>query len=119
MDPKEDEKDMTVGGHLEEFRFRLIICLVAIAAASVVAYAYIDEIIALLSAPAGKLYFLNPAEVFFAYIEIAVFTGVVVTLPVWLYELWLFIAPALHPRERRAIWWLLPSAIILFYFMQD
>lgn len=115
MDPKEDEKDMTVGGHLEEFRFRLIICLVAIAAASVVAYAYIDEIIALLSAPAGKLYFLNPAEVFFAYIDIAVFTGVVVTLPVWLYELWLFIAPALHPRERRAIWWLLPSAIILFY----
>lgn len=106
---------MTLGGHLEEFRFRLIICLIVIAAASIAAYAYIDEILPILSAPAGKLYFLNPAEVFFAYIEIAVFTGLIVTLPVWCYELWRFIAPALHPAERNAVWWLLPSAVFLFY----
>lgn len=106
---------MTLGGHLEEFRFRLIICLIVIAGASIAAYAYIDEILPILSAPAGKLYFLNPAEVFFAYIEIAVFTGLIVTLPVWCYELWRFIAPALHPSERNAVWWLLPAAVFLFY----
>lgn len=112
---KNDEKEMTVGGHLQEFRWRLIICLIAVAVASAVSYGYIDDIIAILSAPAGKLYFLNPAEVFFAYIEIAVFTGILVTLPLLCYELWQFIRPALLPQEQHAIWWLLPSAVILFY----
>lgn len=112
---KNDSKDMTLGGHLQEFRLRLIICLVVVALASAGAYAYIDEIIAILSAPAGKLYFLNPAEVFFAYIEIAVFTGVLVTLPILGYELWGFIRPALRPQEQKAVWWLLSSAVILFY----
>lgn len=112
---KNDEKDMTLGGHLQEFRFRLIICLVAVAIASGVAYGYIDDIIAVISKPAGKLYFLNPAEVFFAYIEIAVVTGIFVTLPILCYELWQFIRPALLPDEKHAVWWLLPSAIILFY----
>lgn len=112
---KNDEKDMTVGGHLQEFRWRLIICLIAVAVASAVAYGYIDDIIAILSAPAGKLYFLNPAEVFFAYIEIAVFTGILVALPLLCYELWQFVRPALLPQEQHAVWWLLPAAVILFY----
>lgn len=111
----DDKKDMPLGGHIQEFRFRLILCLVVVAAASAVAYGYVDDIVDILSAPAGKLYFLNPAEVFFAYLEIAVFTGVLVTLPVLCYEVWLFIRPALELSERRAVWWLLPSAVCLFY----
>lgn len=111
----DDRKDMPLGGHLQEFRFRLILCLVVVAAASTVAYMHVEEIVDILSAPAGKLYFLNPAEVFFAYLEIAVFTGVLVTLPVICYEIWLFVRPALEPSEQHAVWWLLPSAVGLFY----
>ena len=101
--------------HLQEFRKRLIICLVVVAIAALACYNYVDDIIALLSGPAGKLYFMNPSEVFFTYMEIALYTGILFTLPVLLYEVWAFVAPALWPEERRAVLVILPTAVILFY----
>ena len=101
--------------HLQEFRKRLIICLVVVAIAALACYNYVDDIIALLSGPAGKLYFMNPSEVFFTYMEIALYAGILFTLPVLLYEVWAFVAPALWPGERRAVLVILPTAVILFY----
>ena len=101
--------------HLQEFRKRLIICLVVVAIAALACYNYVDDIIALLSGPAGKLYFMNPSEVFFTYMEIALYAGILFTLPVLLYEAWAFVAPALWPEERRAVLVILPTAVILFY----
>lgn len=101
--------------HLQEFRKRLIICLVVVAIATLACYNYVDDIIALLSGPAGKLYFMNPSEVFFTYMEIALYAGILFTLPVLLYEVWAFVAPALWPEERRAVLVILPTAVILFY----
>ena len=99
--------------HLQEFRKRLIICLVVVAIAALACYNYVEDIIALLSGPAGKLYFMNPSEVFFTYMEIALYAGILLTLPVLLYEVWAFVAPALWPEERRAV--LVILAVILFY----
>lgn len=101
--------------HLQEFRKRLIICLVVVVIAALACYNYVDDIIALLSGPAGKLYFMNPSEVFFTYMEIALYAGILFTLPVLLYEVWAFVAPALWPEERRAVLVILPTAVILFY----
>ncbi len=101
--------------HLQEFRKRLIICLVVVAIAALACYNYVDDIIALLSGPAGKLYFMNPSEVFFTYMEIALYAGILFTLPVLLYEVWAFVAPALWPEEKRAVLVILPTAVILFY----
>lgn len=101
--------------HLQEFRKRLIICLVVVAIVALACYNYVDDIIALLSGPAGKLYFMNPSEVFFTYMEIALYAGILFTLPVLLYEVWAFVAPALWPEERRAVLVILPTAVILFY----
>ncbi len=101
--------------HLQEFRKRLIICLVVVAIAALACYNYVDDIIALLSGPAGKLYFMNPSEVFFTYMEIALYAGILFTLPVLLYEVWAFVAPALWPEERRTVLVILPTAVILFY----
>ena len=101
--------------HLQEFRKRLIICLVVVAIAALACYNYVDDIIALLSGPAGKLYFMNPSEVFSTYMEIALYAGILFTLPVLLYEVWAFVAPALWPEERRAVLVILPTAVILFY----
>ena len=101
--------------HLQEFRKRLIICLVVVAIAALACYNYVDDIIALLSGPAGKLYFMNPSEGFFTYMEIALYAGILFTLPVLLYEVWAFVAPALWPEERRAVLVILPTAVVLFY----
>lgn len=111
----EREGEMPLSGHLQEFRSRLIICLAAVAVASGIAYNFVDDIINIISAPAEKLYFLNPAEVFFSYIQVAVVTGVLVTLPIICYEIWGFIRPALMPAEQKAVFWLIPAAVLLFY----
>ena len=108
------DANMPVLDHVQEFRRRLIIILVVIAIASAISYSQTDTIIALISAPAGKLYFLNPAEVFFSYLKVAVFTGFLVTLPITLWQIWRFVAPALTDRETR-LFILVPVATILFY----
>ncbi len=117
MEPREktDEAVLPLTGHLAEFRRRLIYCLAALALASGASYAYIEDIIAFISAPAGKLYFMQPAEVFFSYLQVAVCTGFLVTVPVWAYQLWRFVRPALTGKERRGVFLLVPAAVILFY----
>lgn len=109
------DANMPILDHVQEFRRRLIIILVVIAVASAISYSQTDTIIALISAPAGKLYFLNPAEVFFSYLKVAVFTGFLVTLPITLWQIWRFVAPALTQRETRLFIILVPAATILFY----
>lgn len=101
--------------HLEELRRRIIVCLVAWLVGSIISYIYAEDIIAVISAPAGKLYFLNPAEVFFSYIEIAAFAGFIGTLPIHCFEFWRFLRPALRGGEVTTALWFIPSALLLFY----
>lgn len=117
MEPREktDEAVLPLTGHLAEFRRRLIYCLAALALASGASYAYIEDIVAFISAPAGKLYFMQPAEVFFSYLQVAVYTGFLVTMPVWAFQLWCFIRPALTGRERHWLFLFVPAAVVLFY----
>ncbi len=107
--------EMPLVDHLQEFRRRLLACLAVVAVTSAIAYAYVDELIALLSEPAGKLYFMNPAEVFFSYLEVAVFTGVLTAFPFIFYELWAFVRPGLRAAERKLLCRLLPAGVFLFY----
>ena len=101
--------------HLEELRRHLIVCFAAWLLGSIISYIYAEDIIAVLSAPAGKLYFLNPAEVFFSYLEVAAFTGFLGTLPIHCYEFWRFLRPALRGGEVTTALWFIPSALLLFY----
>lgn len=101
--------------HLEELRRRIIVCLVAWLLGSIISYIYAEDIIAVVSAPAGTLYFLNPAEVFFSYLEIAAFAGFVGTLPIHCFEFWRFLRPALRGGEVKTALWFIPSVLILFY----
>lgn len=59
------EEKAPITFHLAELRRRLLFSLAALLIGTIVAYTYVEDIIAVISAPAGKLYFLNPAEVFF------------------------------------------------------
>ena len=101
--------------HLEELRRRLIVCLAAWLLGSIISYIYAEDIIAVLSAPAGKLYFLNPAEVFFSYLEVAAFMGFLGTLPIHCYEFWRFLRPTLRGGEVTTALWFIPSTLLLFY----
>lgn len=61
------------------------------------------------------LIFIHPAEAFFGYIKLSLFTGLLVGAPFWLYQLWKFVVPALYPQERQYGLKFLVFGGLLFY----
>jgi sec-independent protein translocase protein TatC len=107
-DQSEELPRMGFFEHLEEFRRRLIVSLIALAAAVGVAWSKAPELFDLLARPVR--HFLPPgqnlayttlAEPFLLYFRVALLGGLIVASPVILWQLWLFIAPALYRREKR------------------
>ena len=96
---------LSIVGHLEELQKRLWVVIVSVAVASIGGFYFADRLIEWLKRPAGetlpKLAFFSPAEAVIAYLKIALSFGIVVSLPIILYELWAFIRPGLTERERR------------------
>jgi sec-independent protein translocase protein TatC len=108
--------------HLEEFRWRIIWTLVALALGSVLGFVLITrfDLLKLLIEPVraflngGKLKYLSPADPFMVTLRLSVAAGVVIALPVALYQLWGFLSPILEPSEKRAVLPALIGAIVLF-----
>jgi sec-independent protein translocase protein TatC len=109
------ENEMSLVDHLQELRRRLIISLIAVGITSLGCYVYAAELTHLITAPAGKLYYMNPSEAFFAYLQVSVFAGFLLALPVVLYQVWAFVVPALTNQERKASIILVPASVILFF----
>lgn len=105
---------MSIIAHLTELRKRLIRSLIAIGIGSCIAYYFIEDIMHILTGPAGKLYYMQPAEAFFTYIKVAVFVGFLFALPVVLYQIWRFVLPALMGTERYIISVIVPISLFLF-----
>lgn len=115
-----DERDISIAemslvDHLQELRKRLIICLISVAITSTACYFYAAQLVQIITAPAGKLYFMNPAEAFFAYLKVSLFAGLLLALPIVLYHVWAFIIPALTTKERSAAVILVPMSVLLFF----
>ncbi len=94
----------TFWAHLEELRRRLIFSLVAFVAAAVACYFIRGRLFAVLTLPMTSLQkdlvVLTPTEQFSALIKVCAAGGLVLSLPVLLYQFWLFTAPGLTGRER-------------------
>ena len=93
---------------LPELRSCLLKALAALVAGTGVSFYYLEQIIAALTAPAGKLYYLRPAEAFMIYMKIALLGGLVLAAPMILYQL------ALTLRERRYTLCTIPVIMVLF-----
>ncbi|MEW5734693.1 MAG: twin-arginine translocase subunit TatC [Thermodesulfobacteriota bacterium] len=105
----EDDARMTLIEHLEELRLRLMYSLIAVAVGFVICYAFRERIFVLLARPLfsamknDKLIFTSLTEPFFVYLKAAGVGGVMLALPVILYQVWRFVAPGLYAKERRLV----------------
>jgi sec-independent protein translocase protein TatC len=61
-----------------------------------------------------KLNYMAPLEPFFVQMKISLITGFALAFPVILYQLWLFFAPALYPKERKYVYFFLPFGTVAF-----
>jgi sec-independent protein translocase protein TatC len=110
---------MTLFEHLAELRAVLLQSLIAICAASALAWFVSERAMDLLIrpavAPAGKLVFLSPAGAFMLRFKTAVGLGLFLAAPVVAWRLWSFVVPGLLQKEKRVVAPVLAGSILLFY----
>jgi sec-independent protein translocase protein TatC len=107
------EGSMTLMEHIRELRKRLFRASLAILIGAILGYLVAPRVQVFLTSPycdfvttknPGVLCQFNmsaPLDGFMLQLKIALYVGLVIAAPVWLYQLWAFIAPGLHKRERR------------------
>lgn len=107
------DASMTVTEHLAELRTRLVVSLVAFALASALGFVFFAPLMDLLLEPLCSvdpdklgpqgcdLVGTKVLEGFQVRLKLAALVGIVASSPVWLYELWAFVSPGLHAREKR------------------
>lgn len=110
---------MPVTEHLAELRRRLIVALLAIAIGAVVVYIFFGDLLAFISRPYKqlsdvKLIATGVADQFLLRLTVSTYGGIVLAMPVLLWELWRFITPGLQPKEKRYAVPFLVSSILLF-----
>ncbi len=133
--------------HLEEFRWRILWSLLSIGVGTVVGFLIVHYggVLDILQRPieplldGEQLLYFNPVTPFFITLKLAVVVGILLAIPIVVYQAWAFLAPALTPSEKRIIvpslyfglvlfcagvalayYWVLPLALIfLTGFQQD
>jgi sec-independent protein translocase protein TatC len=99
-------EEATLVEHLGELRSRLLISLLTLAPAFAVAFAFQERIVEWLSKPLPddkQLVTLGVVEPFTTAVKVSLAVAVAVTLPVLLYQLWAFLAPAIETSMQRTV----------------
>ncbi len=118
---------MPLREHLRELRRRLVISLLAIALGAVVGWIYYVQIFDVISRPIQdvvaqaaaegrdvRLVVAGVTDAFMLQVKVAVMAGLVLASPVWIYQLWAFVTPGLHARERRWVYAFVVLSVPLF-----
>ncbi|PRH78408.1 twin-arginine translocase subunit TatC [Streptomyces solincola] len=122
---------MPLGEHLRELRNRLAKAVLAITMVSVVAAFYSQQLMDFLAAPVPKcpegtsiadntggrcavLAYQTVLSPFTSTVKVVLLAGVIGSAPVWLYQLWAFVAPGLHRHEKKYAYYFAAAAAPLF-----
>ncbi len=123
-----DASKMPLLDHLIELRQRLLYSAIALLVAFLVCFYFAQNLFDFLVNPLAeillesggddrhrRLIFTDLTEVFFTHIKVAFFFGAFISCPIFLTQMWLFIAPGLYRNEKRAIAPFLTASPILFF----
>ena len=113
---------MTLTEHLVELRKRVIYALLAVGAGFAICFSYSEQIFEILRAPilpflqktSSSLNYTSLTEKFMAHVKVSVLAGFVLTTPVWLYQIWAFVAPGLYKNEKKYIGIFIGFGSVLF-----
>jgi len=101
-----EDKRMSLIEHLTELRRCLAISLIAIGVSFVASFYFSEQLLKLLTGlitleKGPTFVFLSPAEALWSNFKVALFAGIILALPVVLYQIWRFVSPAFSETERR------------------
>lgn len=110
-------EEATLVEHLGELRARIVICIVALIGGFTITFAFHGTIIEWLNRPLGedvKPTTFSVAEPFLTSVIVSIWAGFVLALPVILYQVWAFFAPAFTPQAQRKLLGFVLFASLLF-----
>jgi sec-independent protein translocase protein TatC len=124
------EGRMPLMDHIRELRNRVVKMLLAFGAGMIVGFVFFNPVWAVIERPlchavirgqtgcatlgVNQLALDGPLDPFYLRVKVAVIVGVIVSSPVWLYQIWAFIAPGLYAREKRWGYIFVGAAVPLF-----
>jgi len=124
------EGRMPLMDHIRELRDRVVKMLLALAAGMVAGFVFFNPVWRVIERPlcsavirghtgcttlgVNQLALDGPLDAFYLRVKVAVIVGIILSSPVWLYQIWSFIAPGLYAREKRWSYIFLGAAIPLF-----
>ena len=102
--------------HLKEFRTRLIRAFIALFITTAVSFVFARQVFVILLDPLGDVTVqaLKPTETLGNYMKVALLCGVILAMPVMVYQVARFVAPGLTKSEKRYLWLLVPGATLCF-----
>ncbi|BDG32294.1 sec-independent protein translocase protein TatC [Parageobacillus thermoglucosidasius] len=109
------DQEMPLMDHLNELRKRLIIVAVALIVFFVLGFVFVQDIYRWMVQDLGvKLTILGPTDILWVYFMLAGVFAITLTIPVFAWQTWLFVKPALTPKERKVTLSYIPATFILF-----
>ena len=124
LDEEPDGATMSLVEHLEELRQRIFKSLIAVVLGAIIAFIFRVQIMDFLTLPLPKtadvlgkgnhLVVTGLAEGFTVFLKLSVAVGILVAIPVILYQIWAFVSPGLYPKEKKTALPFVFLGIILF-----
>ncbi len=107
---------LTILEHLSELRHRLIKCIIAVSVTSIISFVFAKQIFHILILPAGgiNLVYIEMTEMIGTYMKVCLISGVILAMPFLVYQFLMFLSPALTPREKGAMYLILPWIALMF-----
>ncbi len=111
-----DQKEMTFTEHLRELRGRLMVSLSVVGVLALVLFwpsQFVIKYLTNLYFKGITLHAFGPTDVIFTEFRFSLYGAIVLGLPVILYEVWMFVVPAFHPKTRRQVYaYIFPSIVL-------
>jgi sec-independent protein translocase protein TatC len=110
-------EEATLVEHLEELRARLIVVLLALVPAFLLAFVFHEQIMEWLTGPLPndkELVTLGVTEPFTTSVKVSLIAGLALALPILLWQVWAFFAPAVQPHFQRVVLVFVVIATALF-----
>lgn len=119
--PATVDTGMTLVEHLSELRSRLVKSLIALAIGGVIGFILYEPVLRILQepycaiSPECDFIVTDPLESFSIRLKVSAYVGLLIALPVVLWQLWRFITPGLYPNEKRYAVPFVGSSVLLFF----
>ncbi|MFP9062070.1 twin-arginine translocase subunit TatC [Natrialbaceae archaeon A-chndr2] len=116
-----DDQEMPLADHIEEMVLRLAVVLLIAAAATAIALLWASQAIEFIwfnifpgpTAEVPPPHVYHPLELWLTRIKVAALAGVMVAVPMFVYECYLFMRPGLYPHERKYYLAAVPTSVVL------